>query len=149
MSLTGIRNFLQLTPHIATSGQPTAEGLAAVQAAGYETVINLLPPERRDLPEEAEIVTGLGMEYINIPVVWTKPTSENLQAFCDTLDARSECKVYIHCAVNMRVSAFCYLYRVLRLGESPEEAEIELHDIWVPDGVWAEFIASSLEKASE
>jgi protein tyrosine phosphatase (PTP) superfamily phosphohydrolase (DUF442 family) len=144
MSLTGIRNFVPLTPLIATSGQPTAEQLAAVRDAGYETVINLLPPERRDLPDEARVVADLGMEYVNIPVVWTRPTEENLADFFAAMEARADRKVYVHCAVNMRVSAFCYLYRVLRLGVPPDEAEIELHDVWVPDGVWKDFIRAQV-----
>ena len=48
-------------------------------------------------------------------------------------------------AANMRVSAFVFLYRVLRQRISPSEAERDLHAIWQPDEVWSRFIRDRLE----
>ena len=41
MALSDIYNFVQLTPLVGTSGQPTAEQFSDIGAAGYRCVINL------------------------------------------------------------------------------------------------------------
>jgi hypothetical protein len=44
----------------------------------------------------------------------------------------------------MRVSAFIFLYRVLRQGVALPEAESDLHAVWQPDKVWSRFIQEEL-----
>ena len=39
--LGNIFNFLQLTPSIATAGQPTEQQLSIIREAGYKIIINL------------------------------------------------------------------------------------------------------------
>ena len=141
--LTGIYNFLPLTDYVATAGQPTEAELAAVKAAGYEAVVNLLPADSPNaLPEEAEIVTGLGMEYVPIPVDWASPQAAAAERFFDVLDAHQDRRIFVHCAANMRVSAFMYLYRALRQHIPPAEASQDLHRIWTPNETWQRFIDS-------
>lgn len=139
--LEDIYNFLPLTDRVATAGQPTEAELAAVKAAGYEAVINLLPVDSPNaLPEEAEIVAGLGLEYVTIPVDWTSPRAADAERFFDALNSYGGRRVFVHCAANMRVSAFMYLYRTLRRHVSPAEAVQDLHRIWIPNETWQRFI---------
>ncbi len=63
------------------------------------------------LPDERGRSTGLGMTYVHIPVLFESPTEANLLAFCDAMDAHRGEKVLVHCAANMRVTAFLGLYR--------------------------------------
>ena len=42
--LTSIYNYLPISDNLATSGQPTANQLIAIKAAGYTKIINLVPP---------------------------------------------------------------------------------------------------------
>lgn len=49
-------------------------------------------------------------------------------------------KIWLHCALNMRVSAFIYLYRVLVLGEDDEAASFPMREVWTPNDVWRAFI---------
>jgi protein tyrosine phosphatase (PTP) superfamily phosphohydrolase (DUF442 family) len=49
-SLALIDNFLQISPTIATAGQPTIEQFALISSAGYETVINLAASKKLDKP---------------------------------------------------------------------------------------------------
>ena len=56
--------------------------------------------------------------------------------------------VWIHCARNMRVSAFVYLYRRLRRGEPDTAARHPMDDVWAPAGTWREFIERALEAAA-
>lgn len=139
--LSAIQNFLRLSDDLATSGQPFADQLEWIAQAGFQTVINLSSPAAWDyLPDEGERVAALGLEYVPIPVDWTQPAQEDLDAFFEALDRRAGRRVYVHCARNMRVSAFVFLYRVLRTGMPVELAQADLLRIWIPEDIWLEFI---------
>ena len=119
----GIRDYIQLTDRIATSGQPTEEELAAVARAGYEGVINLdVAGSSYALDDEAGLVRSLGIEYVHIPVVWENPTRVDLERFFAAMEERRGKKLFVHCAANRRVSVFMALYRILCLGWEVQEA---------------------------
>ncbi len=144
--LTDIYNYLQLDEHTATSGQPSAAQLAEVAAAGYQVVINLaLTTSDNALPDEGGIVRAHGMRYIHIPVVWEGPTLDDLRAFFEVMQARRGQKLFVHCAANMRVSAFMALYRIKRLGWPAQRAFQDMRRIWEPEGVWRAFIEGALQ----
>jgi protein tyrosine phosphatase (PTP) superfamily phosphohydrolase (DUF442 family) len=140
-ALSAITHYLLLSPTLGTAGQPTAEQFQAVAEAGYAVVINLaLSTSAHALPSEAEIVKSLGMTHFHIPVVWEAPTPMDLEIFFKVMDRNRDLKVVVHCALNMRVSAFVYLYRVLRLGVAEPTALADLHRIWQPNATWQRFI---------
>lgn len=134
---------------LGTAGQPDRDQFAEVKQAGYELVINLLPASSPDaFPEEPELVAGLGMGYVPIPVIWQQPTSADLAHFFQAMRASSGQNVFVHCAMNMRVSAFVFLYRVLVEGVPVETAKETMELIWEPNPVWQAFIDEELRKAS-
>ncbi len=144
--LENIYNFLKLSDSIATSGQPTEEQFSAIKDAGYQVVLNLALPESPNaLPDEKKVVEAQAMQYIHIPVVWENPTLENVTHFFSVMEANADKNIFVHCAANMRVSAFMYLYRRLHEGMSDEEAKKDLHQIWVPNQVWQNFIEQVIE----
>ena len=141
IDIAHIYHFRSLDPLLATGGQPLEEELRALAAAGFKLVINLaLPTSDNTLPNEAEIVRGLNMEYLAIPVVWEAPRPEDFARFCAVMDANTQRRRFVHCAANYRVASFIYLYRVMRLGWSPERAQKDLYAIWQPDATWRRFI---------
>jgi protein tyrosine phosphatase (PTP) superfamily phosphohydrolase (DUF442 family) len=143
--LANIYNMLSLTDNLGTSGQPTSAQLAAIKEAGYEVVINLATGTTpRDLPHEADVVAAQGMDYIHIPVVWENPTEADLARFFEVMDATQDKKRFVHCIANMRVSAFMFLYRVLRQGMPLEEARAAMRQIWEPNPIWQKFIDATL-----
>ena len=146
-NIADISNFLQLSDRIATAGQPTIEQYPAIAAAGYQVVINLaLTDSPSALGDECAIARNLGLEYIQIPVVWTEPTLADFQTFMNIMDKYSAQKVFVHCAANKRVSAFLYLYRQLVEGIDEPTAYRDLVKIWIPNPIWQDFIDSiSLE----
>lgn len=148
--LDAIRNFLQLDERLATSGMPAPEDFSAIGRAGYDAVINLaLPTSDNALANEGELVTRAGMTYIHIPVNFESPQPDDFNRFAAIMDTLRDDRVYVHCAANMRVSAFLFLYRTL-LGAKPRaEAERDLKRIWNPDGVWREFINARLTEAGQ
>jgi protein tyrosine phosphatase (PTP) superfamily phosphohydrolase (DUF442 family) len=149
-SLSGIRGYRRLAGDLITSGQPTVEQLSEVAAAGFQDVINLaLHNDSYSLPDERGTVEALGMTYTHIPVVWQQPTQADLAAFLAALDRLQGRRVYVHCAANMRVSAFMYLYRVLRLGWPSESALPDLHALWQPNETWQAFIDATLAGSAD
>ena len=145
--LQDIFAFLPFGDRIGTAGQPGPEQFALVASEGYKTVINLaLATSPGALPDERALVEGLGMQYEHIPVAFDAPRTEDLQQFFAALD-RAPGKVFVHCIANKRVSAFLFLYRVLKLGQPVAEAEMALHRIWHPDEAWQSFIDRALRDA--
>jgi len=97
------------------------------------------------LANEGSIVTALGMSYVHIPVDFKAPTSKDFRAFSQVMQAFEDGPVFVHCAKNMRVSAFVFLYRVLHQHVPASEAERDLHAIWEPDEVWSLFLKRQLK----
>lgn len=144
-SLASIRQFLPISEQLATAGQPTEDQFAAIAEAGYEVVINLaLPTSDHALAHEPALVESLGLSYIAIPVVWEQPSQVDLARFFAAIAAHAGQKTFVHCAANMRVSAFVYLYRRLQLGVSEAEAQQDLHRIWQPNPIWQQFIEQAI-----
>jgi len=139
--LTDVLNFLEISPQLGTAGQPTADQFQEIAEAGYQAVINLsMPDSTGAIANEAEIVQTLGMQYIHLPVAWDMPRVDDLRAFFQAVETLPK-PVFIHCAMNMRVSVFVYLYRTLRLSVPVSIAKPDLEKIWLPNPVWQEFIA--------
>ena len=142
-TLESTPDFLRLSEQTGTAGQPDAEQFAAIREAGYEVVINLRPPADA-LPDERALVEGEGMEYVPIPVAWEAPTVENVEQFFATMQANEGKRAFVHCAKNMRVSAFMYLYRVVKHQVAPEVAMVDLHQIWQPNPTWQALIEQTM-----
>jgi protein tyrosine phosphatase (PTP) superfamily phosphohydrolase (DUF442 family) len=133
--------YLKISDKIATAGQPSVEEFSDIKQAGYQIVINLaLKDSSNALPNEQDIVESQGMQYIHIPVIWENPTEENLQDFIGVMKTNADQKVFVHCAANKRVSAFIYLYRRYQESVSDEAAKKDLHQIWIPNETWQQFI---------
>src|SRR5688500_10896985 len=129
--LKNLYNFLSLSDDLFTGGMPTVDQLEDAAQQGVQVVINLAPHTVIDaLPKEEELVTSLGMQYINIPVVWNTPTRDGLDRFMDAMDENRGKKILIHCQANFRATAFMALYRILRLGWNMEDAMKGMDMIW-------------------
>jgi protein tyrosine phosphatase (PTP) superfamily phosphohydrolase (DUF442 family) len=138
-------NVHQVFDWLWSSGQPSRNDILELPELGVEVVVNLAPPTASNaLPGEAELVTGLGMDYVQIPVDWARPEAEQYRRFVRVLQAYSGCRIWLHCAKNMRVSAFVYLYRKLVRGETEQDASFPMRAVWQPDVVWRSFIADVL-----
>lgn len=149
--VSDIYRYRQATPDLATSGQPREEQLAAIAAAGYDVVMNLALHDdpRYSLPDEVGAVRRLGLEYVHIPVVFDSPTREDLLAFFDAMETRKGKRIWLHCAANLRVTAFLGLYRQVRDGWPHEEAFALMHEVWKPNPAWGQFIGEQLGAAGD
>ncbi len=143
-----ILNFIQLTESVGTAGQPTPEQFAEIARAGYAAVVNLAVPDSHNaVANEGSLVTATGMTYVNIPVKWEDPTLRDLQRFIKTMRAFEGERVFVHCAMNMRVSAFMYHYLTIEQGLPPVQARSPILEKWEPkmDEVWKRFLALTPE----
>lgn len=147
--MNDIRNFLRIDDRLATSGMPQPNDFAAMRQAGFDVVINLaLPTSDNALPNEGELVSAQGMTYVHIPVKFDAPQPADFSRFTRVLDACAGQRVFVHCAANMRVSAFVFLHR-LSHGTERGTAESDLKKIWQPDGVWRGFVNARLKELGE
>jgi protein tyrosine phosphatase (PTP) superfamily phosphohydrolase (DUF442 family) len=146
-ALNEVYAYRSLGKKLGTAGQPTEKQFSAIRDAGFEAIINLaLPTSDNAIANEGSTVTGLGMAYVHIPVNFQAPSALDFHAFCQVIKAFEDRPVFVHCAANMRVSAFMFLYRVLQKGMPIAEAERDLHAIWQPDEVWSRFIQEQLKE---
>lgn len=136
-----IRNFAQLTPEIATSGQPTEEQLRNIANAGYGVVIDMSTQSHDDaLHNEKELVEGLGMKFFHIPVPFDDPKPDHFTTFRDVVSAHESGKVWVHCTMNYRVSVFMFHYLTKVKGMSAKEARSPIFQRWQPDAIWMKYL---------
>jgi protein tyrosine phosphatase (PTP) superfamily phosphohydrolase (DUF442 family) len=146
-SLQSIFNFLPINGQIATAGQPTVEQFRDIHEAGYQLVVNLaLPTSTNAIENEQSIVESLGMQYIHIPVEWGNPTLQDFENFLSAMNTNADKPVFVHCAMNMRVSAFMYLYQRIHQQISDEQAKVNLEKIWLPNETWQRFMQMVLDR---
>ncbi|MBI3560829.1 MAG: protein tyrosine phosphatase family protein [Gammaproteobacteria bacterium] len=142
-------NTHQVFDWLWTSAQLSEEDITRLPALGIAVVINLaLPTSSNALPAEAELVTRQGLTYIHIPVEWEQPELDQLAQFFGALKAFDGRKIWVHCAMNKRVSVFIYLYRRLCLEQSEEASVHPMREVWAPNDIWQAFIRNALSAYS-
>ncbi|MEJ2620441.1 MAG: protein tyrosine phosphatase family protein [Candidatus Thiodiazotropha sp.] len=146
MAIENITNYIKVSERIASSGQPEEHQFKAIAQAGYQVVINLaMPNSENAIPEEGYIVTARSMTYVHIPVPFDAPNAEHLKTFIGIMNGCRDQKVWLHCVVNKRVSAFLYQYLRVVDDWSHKEALKVMLPAWQPDDVWQEFMNLTLE----
>jgi uncharacterized protein (TIGR01244 family) len=145
--LEAITSYLRLSENLATAGQPSEKQLEAVAEAGFDAVVNLgLLDRDYSLADERGLVESSGLDYVHIPVDFDNPTAEDLEAFLTAMAAAEGKKVFVHCALNMRVSVFAALYRILAQDEEVDEALAAIRKVWEPNETWRAFIERELAR---
>lgn len=148
-ALEDIVNFFPLGADLATAGQPEPDHFPLIAEAGFDVVVNLVPAENPDaLLDEAELVEAAGMQYVYLPVLWDNPSLKDLDDFFDVIDRLRGRRLFVHCVLNYRVSAFIYLYQYLVQGTPQSEARTLMDTIWDPDEypVWSALIQAAITR---
>lgn len=145
--LSGIDNYRQYSPHFSSSGQPDAEQLKALSEAGFKRVIYIAFSDNKSaIDSEDRVVKSLGMDYLQIPVDFDRPTLADFEDFAAVMNRDPKVRTLLHCQINLRASAFSFLYRVIYTGVPILDAKSDLDGIWQPDKVWFRFIVDVLKK---
>jgi protein tyrosine phosphatase (PTP) superfamily phosphohydrolase (DUF442 family) len=143
----GIDNYIRYSPYFSSSGQPGANEMKALSEAGFQRIIYLAFSDNKSaLPNEDRVVKSLGMDYMQIPVDFERPTIDDFEDFAAVLNRDKTIRTLLHCQVNFRASTFSFLYRVIYGGVPMAEAKSDLDSIWQPDRVWYRFIVDVLAK---
>jgi len=108
-----IPNFGVVTPMLLRGGQPSEQGFTALKAAGIKTVINLRDG-KKDISNEKEIVEGLGMKSVSIPLSVFKTVNDNhIDQFLKVVNDPKNQPVYVHCRQGMdRCGTMVGIYRL-------------------------------------
>jgi len=139
--LAEIINFRQYSDSFASAGQPTREQFTALRDQGFERIVYIAFTNNPNaLPDADQVVKGLGMEYMHVPVDFSNPLPDDFYAFADSMQRNTDKKTLLHCQVNARATAFSFLYRVIHEGADMAEAKADMNTVWQPNEVWRDFI---------
>jgi protein tyrosine phosphatase (PTP) superfamily phosphohydrolase (DUF442 family) len=139
-SVGSLVNFLEVSPRIHTSGQPSAAQLRGLHTAGYGLVVNLAPAGSHDaIAEEGSLLALSGISYVNIPTDWHQPRYEDFHFFSNVLAGAGSRRILVHCQLNMRASVFTFLYRVIYEKADPAWEYTHVTGIWEPNDEWKAF----------
>ena len=145
--ISKIDNYRQYSPYLSSSGQPDAKQLKALSEAGFRRVIYIAFTDNMTAIEaEDRVVKSLGMDYVNIPVDFDRPTLEDFEDFAAVLNRDKNIRTLLHCQINLRASTFSFLYRVIYGGVPMADAKSDLDEIWQPDTVWYQFVVDVLNQ---
>ena len=147
MTIEKAYHYKKVNDQISTSGLISKHQLKSLGAAGYVTVINLLPNNNQHaIKEEQSIVEKQGLNYRYIPVDFSNPTDDDFAAFVILMKEAGDKKTIVHCAANYRASAFFSTYAFQELGWSIRQVEEFMASIWSPAEypAWQAFIDKRL-----
>lgn len=139
--LAAITNFRQYSESFASAGQPTREQFQTLKDSGFERIVYIAFTNNPNaLADEDQLVKGLGMEYMHVPVDFSNPLPDDFYAFADSMQRNTDKKTLLHCQVNARATAFSFLYRVIYEDVPIAEAKADMNTVWQPNEVWRDFI---------
>lgn len=142
MHVENIKHYHYIDEQLASSGQPQAHEFEAIASNGYQVIVNLaMHNSSNAVLEEEAIVTALKMSYVHLPVPFDAPTTHHLRAFFEVMRNHKTNKVWVHCALNYRASAFLYQYYRMVLNQSDSKARDVMLPSWEPNKVWQQFLA--------
>jgi protein tyrosine phosphatase (PTP) superfamily phosphohydrolase (DUF442 family) len=96
-SAPGIKNFDKVDAHVYRGAQPADEGFQYLAKIGVKTIIDLRETDSRSKAEE-RVVTGAGMQYINVPMTGhTPPTEAEITKILAVLQEGTTGPVFVHC----------------------------------------------------
>ncbi len=99
-----------------------------------------MPDHVDAISDEDHLVSSLGMTYCHLPVPFDHPRVDHLRQFFALLRSYPGQRLFIHCIMNYRVSAFIFHYLICFEGYSPAQARSPILDIWQPEPQWREIL---------
>jgi uncharacterized protein (TIGR01244 family) len=101
---------------VILAGQPTPMGLANARDGGVKLVINLRPSSEQSY-DERMVVTGLGMQYLEVPVTLRSLDDTKVAAFIEAMrgvqrQPESTSRVLVHCESGNRAAAMWAMYEI-------------------------------------
>ena len=107
---------------ITTAGQPDAEAFKVFADAGYVAVIDIRTVDEDRGLDEAAVVQGLGMDYVQMPIGGDDITFDKAEKLQQLIDMYDE-PVLVHCASANRVGALFALSAYRETGDFDKALE--------------------------
>ena len=109
---------------LCTGGRPSPAHLQKAAELGVKVVVNLCPPAESAGFDEAAVVAGVGMSYVNIPIAGAGDlTPANVALLAAALAGYGDQhRTLLHCASSNRVGAMLALKAKQIDGKSAAEA---------------------------
>jgi protein tyrosine phosphatase (PTP) superfamily phosphohydrolase (DUF442 family) len=125
-SVQGIENFYQVDGHVYRGAQPDESGFQYLAKIGVKTILDLRESGERAFQEQ-QMVTALGLKYVNVAMSGlTPPTEEQISQILSLLEDTGAGAVFVHCKRGAdRTGAVIAAYRIA-------------HDNWSNDRALAE-----------
>ena len=138
-----IYNYHKIHNLCETSGQPTRSQLKLLIEKGYQVIVYLSQNSvvNKVVLNEKRVFESSNVKYIHLPVDFDNPRESDFEKFVLIISKFKSKKLWIHCAANMRVSAFIYRYRrdILKLKHTDIIGDLEV--IWKPSKIWVNFLS--------
>lgn len=145
--LEELNNYLEYSPRLSSSGQPTAAELETLRDAGFERIVYIAFTDHDNaLPNEDRLAKSLGLQYLHVPVDWEAPAAGDFYLVAGALQEAPDKRTLLHCQVNYRASAFALLYRVIYEDVPVAQARADMERIWQPNETWQRYIDTLLEE---
>ena len=119
----GVINATEPVPGLVTGGQPNAEQLAALKAAGFHAVIDMRDPMEPRPYRAPNAVVAAGLTYHCVPVPHDPGSDETLGLVRRTVtELLAQGPVFAHCGSGNRTGAALIPYLMLDRGLSEDDA---------------------------
>jgi len=112
-SIPGVPNFDKVDEHVYRGGQPTDRGFHNLAKLGVKTIVDLREADDRGAAEK-RVVTGAGMNYVNVPMTGlTPPTEGEITKILSLLEDGNTGPVFVHCKRGAdRTGAVIAVYQI-------------------------------------
>jgi len=130
-------NLRQIAGEIFCGGQPSDQGFATLKEMGIKTVINLRE-EPGQIERERELVHGLGMNFLSVPMTpFQEPSEAAIKQFLELALNPESHPIFVHCLHGQdRTGAMVCIYRMEAHGHNFDVAYEEM----VANGFHKEFL---------
>jgi len=124
LTLTGVKNFGEVSPFLYRGAQPSREGFKSLAAMGIDIVVD---GRLSGQDSERKVVTALGMRYVSIPWHCLFPKDKTFAKFLALLRENPHKKVFVHCRYgDDRTGMMVAAYRMAVENWSADEAWEEM-----------------------
>jgi protein tyrosine phosphatase (PTP) superfamily phosphohydrolase (DUF442 family) len=108
-----LSNFKQVNESLCRGAQPSDDGFRELAKQGVKTILDLRGGSGRS-SHESEVVRGLGMQYINVPLDgYEAPTADQVSKVMAVLNDPHAGKVFVHCRRGAdRTGTVLAMYRI-------------------------------------
>jgi protein tyrosine phosphatase (PTP) superfamily phosphohydrolase (DUF442 family) len=124
IALAGMPNCYQVTTNLYRGAQPTADGMAKLQALGVRFVVSL-----RMLRSDRHELRGMALKSLNLGMVPWHPNAGDVVKFLKAATDTNNLPVFVHCQYGAdRTGLMCAMYRIVVCDWTKQEAIAEMRN---------------------